>query len=175
MFHDHFVGSPIGIGEGDRTVWKQRERMRWSVWDGFIYGENPEQFETDFASAPRHFGMYDRFGGKCNREADVHDYAYRKDAVIFVDFEKWPDIAFPDEVENWFKSLNETSGLYADFPKELADLIFKQLMIEEKETDFLATFMYKAVDVFGSSSFHVYNVMDHLPLTKAFEIKEIKP
>lgn len=44
----------------------------------------PAGFQTDFASVPRMLGVYDFAGGKCNRAATLHDYAY---TVQFVDRE----------------------------------------------------------------------------------------
>lgn len=168
MFHAYFIGKPIGEWEG-RTVWQQLAPLPWSVWNGFIKGENPLYFQTDFASAPRHFGMYEKFGGKCNQEADGHDFLYRKDAKIYVDINKWPEVFFPLEAEKWLREIPKSSW-YTNIPKELADYIFRQLMIEEDEPETIYEKMYLAVVLAGRSSYHKFKVADPLPCERFYKI-----
>jgi len=174
MFHNYLNVRQYGVWEG-RTVWKHLSPMAWSVWNGFIGAENPLDFYTDFGSVPRHFHMYDAFGGRCNAPADGHDLLYRKGAQIFVDINQWPNIEFPEEAEQWLKSVSESgSGWYADFPQALSDYIFRQLMIEDGEPINIYAPMYLAVRAKGASSFHKFNVMDKLPCERIYYVQEIK-
>lgn len=172
MFYARLSVEQFGVWE-DRTVWRHIAPMPWSVWNSFIKAENPVGFYTDFASAPRHFRMYENYGGRCNAPADGHDLLYRKDAKIFVDLDKWPDnVEFPDEAEEWFRRLPDT-GWYQNFPKELADYIFRQLMIEDDEPKNIYKPMYLAVKVAGESSFHRFKVADPLPCERIYKIGEL--
>lgn len=47
----------------------------------------PEGFETDLASVPRVPIVYMLWGGRAHREAVLHDYLYRIDAIPSVSFE----------------------------------------------------------------------------------------
>lgn len=169
MFHDYLEVQQYGIW-GERTVWRHLSAMSWSVWEDFIHGIIPMDFYTDFASVPRHFHMYDRFGGKCNAEADVHDFLYRKNATIHIDIDKWPNIEFPDKAEEWLKTILKT-GWHSNFPKELSDYIFRQLMIEDDESISIYDPMYLAVSLAGYSSFHRFEVNEKLPCDKLYKIK----
>jgi len=172
MFHSKLNVEQYGVWEG-RTVWQFKSPMHWSAWQRFIHGFCPLSFYSDFASVPRHFHMYDLFGGICNAPAGSHDLVYRKDAQIFVDLDKLPDNIddFPDEAIEWIKVLPD-SGWYQNFPKELADYIFRQLMIEDGEPLGVYAPMYKAVSVAGNSSFHKFNVIDKLPCERIYQIEE---
>lgn len=170
MFHNPLQVRQYGVWEG-RTVWQHISPMQWSVWNGFISAEIPLYFFTDFASAPRHFHLYDRFGGRCNAPADGHDLLYRKDAQIRVDLDKWPkDVEFPKEAEKWLRNIPK-SGWYTNIPKELADYIFRQLMIEDGEEPDIYDPMYFAVKVAGGSSFHRFKVADPLPCERLYVIQ----
>lgn len=171
MFHARLNAEQYGVWEG-RTVWQFKSPLPWSVWNRFITASCPVGFYSDFASVPRHFHMYDAFGGRCNSPAGGHDLIYRKDAKIYVDLDRWPDnIEFPDEAEEWIKSLSDT-GWYSDFPKELADYIFRQLMIEDEEPPEVFGPMYLAVKIAGESSFHRFKVADPLPCERIYKIQE---
>ena len=52
----------------------------------------PEGFETDLASVPRVPFIYMFWGSKAHREAVLHDYLYRIDAIPKVTFSKANDI-----------------------------------------------------------------------------------
>lgn len=171
MFYSRLNVEEYGVWEG-RTVWKFKARQSWSVWNNFISGLNPVNFYTDLASVPRHFHMYDAFGGRCNSPAAAHDLLYRKGAVIYVDLDKWPDIEFPDKAEEWIKLLPDT-GWHQNFPKELSDYIFRQLMIEDEEPSIVYEPMYLAVKNAGQSSFHKFFVADILPCERIYKIGEL--
>lgn len=53
------------------------------IYESDIVGriEVPAGFETDFASVPRVPFIYEMFGDRAHREAVLHDYLYRIDAV----------------------------------------------------------------------------------------------
>jgi len=168
-FHSYLDVRQYGIWE-DRTVWEFLAPLKWSVFDGFISGEISVKFYSDFASAPRHFGMYENFGGKCNGPAGVHDLLYRTDAQIYIDLSKFPaERNFPGSAELWL-STRTASGWYNDFPKSLSDFVFKQLMIEDGESDSIYDRMYTAVKYGGSSSFHQFKVADKLPCSRIYTI-----
>lgn len=172
MFHKKLNVVQYGTWER-RTVWQFKEAMPWSVWNRFIYSSCPLNFYSDFASVPRHFHMYDLFGGICNAPASSHDLVYRKDAMIFVDLDILPDNIdeFPSEAVKWIQQLQD-SGWYQNFPKELADYIFRQLMIEDGESVGVYEPMYLAVKAAGGSSFHKFNVVDKLPCERIYQIEE---
>ena len=66
------------------TVWLLLARLCYQSDEaGFI--EVPAGFQTDFASVPRVPVFYTLFGDRAHREAVLHDYLYRKDAVPCVD------------------------------------------------------------------------------------------
>jgi len=162
MFHAYLEARQVGTLDG-RTVWQLTSALPWSICNGFISGEAPVNFWTDYASVPRHFGMYLMFGGRCNRPAAGHDYTYRKGAVITVDLDKWPSgVDLSDESKTWLRRLPGT-GRYKDPPRELADFIFLQLMIEDGEPVVVYKPMYDAVRVGGQYSYHKYCVTDPLP------------
>jgi hypothetical protein len=168
-FYNKFQGEEEGSWDG-RTVWSHTAALRFSVWGGLIKGEAPIAFWTDFASVPRHCHMYDIFGGRCNREADIHDLTYRKGAEV----QYYPELlpAFVEKygkdnlVCEWLKE--KESGMVGDIPKSVADLIFKQLMIEQGRPYELYKPMYLAVKFAGASSFHKFKVMDRLPLDEEY-------
>lgn len=53
------------------------------IYESDIVGrvEVPAGFETDLASVPRLLIIYEMWGNRCHREAVIHDYLYRIDAV----------------------------------------------------------------------------------------------
>lgn len=57
------------------------------VYESDLLGKTitvPVGFVTDFASVPRVLGVYDLVGGRCNKAATLHDFAY---TTQFVDRE----------------------------------------------------------------------------------------
>lgn len=59
-----------------KNLWRLREPL---VYESDLLGKTitvPVGFETDYASVPRIPGVYEFAGGKCNRAATLHDYAY---------------------------------------------------------------------------------------------------
>ncbi len=159
MFYNRFLGEEIGRWQG-RTVWLTARELPWSVWGGLIKGVVPIMFYTDFASVPRHFHMYDLFGGKCNREAASHDYVYREDSVVLVSKPKLSKDV-PEDVAEWVNKVG--SGTYQGPPRFIGDNIFKRLMIESGEPAELYEPMFLAVRVGGEGSYHKFKVQDKLP------------
>ncbi len=165
MFANFLNVMEIGIWE-KRTVWQLNQGLPFKVMDGLFSGMVPDQFITDLASVPRHFGLYEKFGGRCNRPASSHDYLYRKGAIIEFKKEIVPAYNYPSEVWQW---MNEhQSGQYQDFPKIIADWIFKMLILEDGEDYSTAEEMYLAVRVCGESSFNRFEVNDSLPLDRNY-------
>lgn len=64
------------------------------IYESDILGriEVPVGFETDFASVPRIPIIYELWGDKAHREAVIHDYLYRKDAVPPATFDQANDV-----------------------------------------------------------------------------------
>ena len=54
--------------------------------------EVPTGFETDFASVPRVPIAYMFYGGRCHREAVIHDYLYRTNSIPVVTFMQANDV-----------------------------------------------------------------------------------
>lgn len=164
MFYSNLDVRQIGIWE-NRTVWKYLGPLFFSVWNGIIKSRVPTDSYTDFASVPRHFHMYDYFGGKCNKEAGAHDFLYRKGSIIQINKEIFKALPseelIPKDVHDWIKS--EPNGLCDDIPRFVSDHIFKQLMIEEGRPEILFDPMFNAVRFAGEGSFHKFAVMDVLP------------
>jgi hypothetical protein len=168
MIHSDLDVRQRGLWE-KRTVYQVLAPFRFSVW-GLIHGEVPESFYTDFASVPRHFGMYEVFGGRCNKEAVPHDYLYRKGSVLLIDWHEFDKFIAVDvseialEVSQWLERLYGQALI--NIPKFVADLVFKQLMVEEGEDEDILNLMYNAVHLAGGSSFNIFNVADPLPMDK---------
>lgn len=71
----------IEIGEcNGKIIWKLHESL---IYLSDTHGEIiiPEQFETDLASVPRIPIVYMLWGDRAHREAVLHDYLYRIDAI----------------------------------------------------------------------------------------------
>ena len=64
------------------------------VYQSDIVGkvEVPKDFQTDFASVPRVPIAYMFFGDRAHREAVIHDYLYRLDAVPNATFDQANDV-----------------------------------------------------------------------------------
>lgn len=66
----------------------------WEVHRNLVYNSDllgctvvvPKGFITDLASVPRMPIVYRFWGGRCHREAVIHDYLYRKDSIPVVSF-----------------------------------------------------------------------------------------
>lgn len=74
----------IGIYKG-RTVHKLTKPLVWE--NGSITVTIPADFETDLASVPRVPVVYLMWGDRAHREAVLHDYLYRIDAIPQVEKE----------------------------------------------------------------------------------------
>ncbi len=138
------------IGEsGGRAVWKLDAPLV------FVHGLNtvsvPAGFETDLASVPRVPLIYTIWGDRAHREAVLHDYLYRKDAVIQQD-------------------LSDPARVTRAVEKEEADWFFRLAMITRGQPYYIYQPMYLAVRVGGRSSFHRMNVMDSFKLDKPCEV-----
>lgn len=76
----------LGIRLKDDCIWILESRL---VYYSELLGVEvrvPTGFETDFASVPRVPIAYMFYGGRCHREAVIHDYLYRIDSVPAVEF-----------------------------------------------------------------------------------------
>lgn len=166
MFHTNLDTRQVGMWE-TRTVHQLLYPLLFSAW-GLIRGIVPAWFYTDFASVPRHFGLYEMFGGRCNKESVPHDYIYRIGSILLIDWHEFDlHVAanvseIPLEVAQWLQSLYGQS--LTPIPKFVGDHIFRKLMIEEGESQLLYDPMYEAVHKAGDSSFNKFQVMDPLPM-----------
>ena len=159
MFLSNLDTRQVGIWQ-KRTVHQVLSPLIFSAW-GCIGGIVPAKFYTDFASVPRHFGLYETFGGRCNKEAVPHDYMYRKGSELLIDREAYKLYRdFPECIQEWVESGNLT------VPKDVADSVFLRLMEEEGEDPILHHCMYEAVHMWGNGSFNRFEVMDPLPCDK---------
>ncbi len=144
-FQNQLKAEEIGESSG-RTVWKLLADLV------FILGNRkfiiPAGFETDFASVPRVPIAYMLWGDRAHREAVLHDYCYRKDAVIY-------------DAAREMKII-----LFREIPKEDADWMFRAAMISRGQPYYIYQPMYMAVRLCGGSSFHRMNIADHFPLDK---------
>ena len=170
MFHSDLDLRQKGMWE-KRAVFQllPPTSLRFSVW-GLIEGECPVYFYTDLASVPRHLGAYERFGGRCNKESVPHDYLYRRGSILRVNPKAMIPQGLPSEIVDWITSSNQEYR--TEIPQFIADHVFRQLMVEEKEEEELVLFMYEAVYMGGSMSFHKFAVMDPLPMDKIDIVKD---
>lgn len=166
MFHSDLTVTQVGIWES-RTVWQVKEVLLSSVLNGLISCAVPCLMFTDFASVPRHYGLYEIFGGRCNKEALPHDYGYKKGSVFTISIKPGFHCA-PSDLTDWAAQMlnGKDAAQVIDPPKHIVDLYFRQLMIEEGEPAELYNPMYEAVSLCGNSSYHVFDVMDKLPCDK---------
>ena len=69
----------------DDKIWNLDSPL---IYESDILGmiEIPAGFESDLASVPRFPIVYWFWGGRCHREAFVHDYLYRIDSVPVATF-----------------------------------------------------------------------------------------
>jgi hypothetical protein len=84
-FLNTLCADEIGIFQG-RTVHKLLRELVWE--NGLIRVTIPVDFETDLASVPRVPIAYLLWGDRAHREAVLHDYLYRIDAVPLVEKEE---------------------------------------------------------------------------------------
>jgi hypothetical protein len=166
MFKSNLTVTQVGVWE-KRTVWQLKEGLYANILSGVISFGVPIYFFTDFASVPRHFGLYELYGGRGNKEAAAHDYLYRKGSSVSV-YAKSVLNCDSEDLKKWISEIlkGSISATIANPPKPIADLIFRQLMIEEGESCELYDPMYEAVKVGGASSYHQYDVADRLPCDK---------
>lgn len=135
------------IGESDgKTIYRLNSHLR------FVLNYNsmvivPEGFETDLASVPRLPLVYAIWGNRAHREAVMHDYLYRKDAVIMCYDSRFPQVSWERKVT-----------------KEDADWYFRLAMISRGQPYYIYQPMYLAVRSCGGPSFHRMMVNDHFKL-----------
>lgn len=97
------------LKHGSDRVWIIREPLiyRSKLLDTRII--IPAGFETDFASVPRVPIAYQLWGNRAHREATLHDYLYRKDAV--------PDVTCALANEIFFEAMGATGKpKYIQYP-----------------------------------------------------------
>jgi hypothetical protein len=114
----------------------------WILYSPLIYESDlmgkiavPMQFETDFASVPRLPLFYTLFGNRAHREAVIHDYLYRKDAV---------------------------TSKYKFIVREKADAVFLEAMEVRGKSFFVRWPMYLGVRLAGWTAYHKHKVSDVL-------------
>lgn len=136
-FNDCLNAKEIGEFQG-RTVHRLNTSLIWTHEGKRV--EIPADFETDLASVPRVPIAYLCWGDRAHREAVLHDYLYRQNALISVDLTFYR----PD--------------------KEEADWLFREAMIGQGVSWAIYHPMYIAVRTAGGSSFHRMKVTDKFPL-----------
>lgn len=131
----------IGYTSG-RAVHRLSKTLVWV--HELMQVETPAGFETDFASVPRLPIIYTIWGDRAHREAVLHDYLYRKGALI----------------------LDNRTGrvLSPQVPRDHADYLFREAMIGQGRSWGIYQPMYWAVRMGGGSSYHRMHVADHFPL-----------
>ena len=80
-------GLHLELKEGRDDVWIVEKVLAYysKLLDDFIYV--PPKFETDLASVPRIPIVYRLWGNRAHREAVLHDFLFRCDALPQVSFE----------------------------------------------------------------------------------------
>jgi len=123
------------LKEGRDDVWVLRSPL---VYESDIAGliEVITGFETDLASVPRIPIAYMVFGGRAHREATLHDWAYRKDAI--------------------------NSKTKKPFTFMQANKVFLEAMKVRGKSFFIRWAMYSGVVAGGYFSYHKKNVMDEI-------------
>jgi len=106
-------------------------------YDSDILGliEVPAGFQTDFASVPRVPIFFTLFGDRAHREAVLHDYLYRIDAICTVAY---------------------------DITRSQADNVFLEAMTERGKGWFVRYAMYWGVRAGGWTAYHKKKVADCL-------------
>lgn len=128
----------IGMKDG-RTVHRLNGCLVWAHGEKRV--EIPEGFETDLASVPRLPFIYWIWGDRAHREAVLHDYLYRIDAVLWIG-----------------------TSICKDVEKKEADWLFREAMKGQGRSWGIYQPMYIAVRAAGGSSFHRMKIMDHFEL-----------
>jgi hypothetical protein len=162
-YHTGFLGllysKDVGYASG-RLV---RELTKPLIW---VHGDKaaflPTGFQSDGASVPRVPIIYSIWGDRAHREADLHDFSYRKDAKIY--------ILRTDVTEEYLakcQTLEEfirctVSSYSPDRPE--GDFLFRAAMKGQGRSYGIYQPMYIAVRTGGASSYHRMNVMDKFPL-----------
>ena len=78
--------SEFTISEIGDTLWQLHRNL---IYQSDLLARTfvvPKGFVTDLASVPRIPIVYQAWGGRCHREAVVHDYLYRIDSKPLVSF-----------------------------------------------------------------------------------------
>ena len=113
-----------------RCIWELLAPLEYEGYGYFV--SVPVGFQTDFASIPRDYILWRRFGGRFNMEAVVHDYVYRKDSV---------PLLTKDEADR---------------------LLWQTLMESGTYSRIFCNLVYDGVHLGGDSSYHKLNVGDKL-------------
>jgi len=130
--------SATEIGEYDgRAVLKLNPHLDFRLDRDRII-RSPSGFETDLGSVPRLPVVWWLWGDRAHRECVLHDYCYRKDAVVL-----WAD------------------GKMTPITRADADWYFRLAMISRGQPYWIYQPMYLAVRIFGGSSFRKMKVTDH--------------
>lgn len=144
-FLNYLDATEIGEYNG-RAVWRLNASLDFRL-DKYRLMHVPAGFETDLASVPRLPLIYMIWGDRAHREAVLHDYMYRIDAIVMFGSKLSP------------------------ISKEDADWYFRRAMISESldvgkigQPYYVYQPMYLAVRMFAGGSFHRMRVMDHFPL-----------
>ena len=174
MFHSFLDARQVGVWER-RTVWQLIHPLLATAYNGFLRMEAPCNFYTDFASVPRHFGLYEKFGGIGNKEAVIHDLGYRKGSSLVINFSKKND-SISDVINEWAEEYESCAVMgnkiqIYEPPREIWDNIFKQLLIEEGQPSIIHDVMFQGVRLGGGSSYHCRELMDCIPCEKWDSIK----
>lgn len=80
-FHDHLAIEQTGW-RGGKAVWTTLTLLRYSHEDGTVV--IPKEFITDLASVPRLPIAWLVAGGRGNRAAVLHDFAYQFSVLLYV-------------------------------------------------------------------------------------------
>ena len=140
-----------------------RELTKPLIW---VHGDKaaflPTGFQSDGASVPRVPIVYSIWGDRAHREADLHDFSYRKDAKIYI---LRPDVTRGDlakclTLEEFIRC---TASSYSPDRSE-GDFLFREAMKGQRRSWWIYQPMYVAVRGGGSASYHRMNVMDKFPL-----------
>ena len=137
-FLDNLCAEQIGIFQG-RVVHKLTKELVWL--NGDIRVVIPVGFETDLASVPRLPLVFLLWGDRAHREAVLHDYLYRCNAVLM-------------------RGENRVSPV----EKEDADWYFREAMIGQGNSWGVYHPMYLGVRCAGASSYHRMKVMDNFQI-----------
>jgi hypothetical protein len=146
---------------GEKSGRLVRQHTRPLIW---VHGPRaafmPTGFQSDGGSVPRLPLIYTIWGDRAHRECHLHDYGYRKDAVLYY---LRPDAALDQLAACMTAHAFEkyTTG-WESLPREDWDWLFREAMIGQGRSWFIYHPMYLGVRCLGGSSFHCYSVADPL-------------